>query len=108
MRTVGVDLASQPAKTAICTIEWADGTANVEALGLGRLNGRILDDLALPAAMRLADKAAIDAPLDGQHRSSAQSRRLTGLTLLAANARNWNAEQQTSSSISAPPSSHYR
>ncbi|WP_396908867.1 DUF429 domain-containing protein [Mycolicibacterium sp.] len=62
MRTVGVDLASQPAKTAICTIEWAGGAANVEALGLGRLNGRILDDRELLAAMRLADKAAIDAP----------------------------------------------
>ncbi len=25
MRTLGVDLASQPAKTGICVVEWGDG-----------------------------------------------------------------------------------
>lgn len=31
MRTLGVDLASQPKNTALCTIEWSEHSARVAA-----------------------------------------------------------------------------
>ncbi|MFV8243429.1 DUF429 domain-containing protein [Mycolicibacterium peregrinum] len=37
-------------------------SATIETLGLGHLNGRILDDRELLGGLRQADKAAIDAP----------------------------------------------
>jgi predicted nuclease with RNAse H fold len=56
MRTLGIDLAAQPANTSICTMEWGPGRPLVSALRSG------LDDAALLEAMEGADKVAIDAP----------------------------------------------
>src|SRR5919108_1269689 len=56
MRTVGIDLAAEPVGTAACEIIWLDGTA------YGRLHGGDLDDDALLALIRSADKAGIDCP----------------------------------------------
>lgn len=33
MRTIGIDVASQDARTAICSIRWEDGFAEIEPLG---------------------------------------------------------------------------
>lgn len=56
MRTLGIDLAAQPANTAGCTIEWGPGRPLVSELRSG------LDDEALLEAIAAADKVAIDAP----------------------------------------------
>ena len=56
MRTLGIDLAAQPANTAACTIEWEPGRPIVSELRSG------LDDEALLEAIARADKVAIDAP----------------------------------------------
>jgi hypothetical protein len=60
--TVGIDLASQPEKTAVCVINWGNGSAEVTALSRGTFHGRALDDLALLEIADTADKTAIDAP----------------------------------------------
>ncbi|MGJ0120767.1 DUF429 domain-containing protein [Williamsia sp. MIQD14] len=56
MRTVGVDLAAEPAKTACAVVEWAAGRAEVTALRLGA------DDAVLVAAADGADRVGVDAP----------------------------------------------
>jgi predicted nuclease with RNAse H fold len=56
VRTLGIDLAAQPANTSACTIEWGPGRPVVSDLGSG------LDDEALLDAIARADKAGIDAP----------------------------------------------
>jgi predicted nuclease with RNAse H fold len=57
MITAGVDLASQPAHTAACLIEWSDQLANVGSLSVG------IDDDAILRLIRTADKLGIDVPL---------------------------------------------
>lgn len=62
--TLGIDLASQPKNTAICTIEWADGAAEVKRLLHGRAQREALDNDALRAELEAGHaKVAIDAPL---------------------------------------------
>ncbi len=56
MRVVGVDLATEPARTAVAVLGWDDGKAVVEDLRIGA------DDEAVLAALAAADKAGIDAP----------------------------------------------
>ena len=56
MRVVGVDLAAEPARTAMAALGWDDGKAVVEDLRVGA------DDEAVLAALAAADKAGIDAP----------------------------------------------
>ena len=56
MRTVGIDLAAQPANTSACTVEWGPGRPVVSHLRSG------LDDDALLEAIEGADKVGIDAP----------------------------------------------
>lgn len=57
MITLGIDLASQPKNTALCSITWDGGGASVKRLELG------VNDVALVDAMHDAAKVAIDAPL---------------------------------------------
>jgi predicted nuclease with RNAse H fold len=58
--TVGIDLSSDPARTAACAVAWRDGHATVDALEMG------LDDGALHERIRRVDAAGgvtgIDAP----------------------------------------------
>ena len=56
MLTLGIDLASQPKKTAGCLITWADHGARVVDLKLGLTNDDIL------SLAERADIVAIDAP----------------------------------------------
>ena len=56
MRTLGIDLAAQPANTSACAIEWGTGRPIVSELRSG------LDDDHLIDAIEDADKVAIDAP----------------------------------------------
>jgi hypothetical protein len=57
MLTAGVDLASQSAHTACCTIEWADHRASVTDLTVG------VDDDRITALIATVDKLGIDTPL---------------------------------------------
>src|SRR4051812_32491569 len=54
--TLGIDLAAQPANTALCRIQWGHGQARIDRLENG------LDDDALTTAFRTAAITAIDAP----------------------------------------------
>jgi predicted nuclease with RNAse H fold len=54
--TVGVDLAAQPAKTAVAVIAWADGRACVESLAMKATDEQVLE------AIDGAEVAGIDAP----------------------------------------------
>lgn len=56
MRTLGIDLAAQPANTSACVIDWSREIPTVMELGSG------LNDDELLEALTLADKAGIDAP----------------------------------------------
>ncbi|GAC66872.1 DUF429 domain-containing protein [Gordonia soli] len=56
MRTVGIDLAAAPTKTAIATIEWAPGAARVVDVTMPA------DDTAIARAVEGADRVGIDAP----------------------------------------------
>jgi predicted nuclease with RNAse H fold len=56
VRTLGIDLAAQPANTSACAIEWGPGRPIVSDLRSG------LDDEALLGAIEGAEKVAIDAP----------------------------------------------
>jgi predicted nuclease with RNAse H fold len=56
VRTLGIDLAAQPANTGACAIEWGAGRPIVSELRSG------LDDDLLIGAIEDADKVAIDAP----------------------------------------------
>jgi len=55
-RTLGIDLASQPATTAGCVIDWAVTGATVRAVLVG------LDDAAVVALVNGCEKVGIDAP----------------------------------------------
>jgi predicted nuclease with RNAse H fold len=56
VRTLGIDLAAQPANTSACAVEWGPGRPIVSQLRSG------LDDETLLEAIAGADKVAIDAP----------------------------------------------
>ena len=56
MRTLGIDLAAQPANTSACAIEWGTGRPIVSELRSG------LDDDHLIDAIEDGDRVAIDAP----------------------------------------------
>jgi predicted nuclease with RNAse H fold len=56
VRTLGIDLAAQPANTSACAIEWGPGRPIVSDLRSG------LNDEALLDAIERAEKVAIDAP----------------------------------------------
>ena len=56
MVTLGVDLASQPKRTATCLVRWHRGSARVESLSLGAT------DRDLHELFRRADKIGFDAP----------------------------------------------
>jgi predicted nuclease with RNAse H fold len=56
VRVVGVDLAAEPARTAVAVLGWDNGKAVVEDLRVGA------DDEAVLTALAAADKAGIDAP----------------------------------------------
>ncbi|MCY3599262.1 MAG: DUF429 domain-containing protein [Gemmatimonadetes bacterium] len=56
MVTLGIDLASQPKRTATCLIRWDRGSARIEALSLGAT------DANLHELFGRADKIGIDAP----------------------------------------------
>lgn len=56
MRTLGVDLASKPKKTAVCLIEWGAHAAAVVEVRTGVHDHEILE------AARCADAVGIDAP----------------------------------------------
>ena len=43
MRTVGVDLAAEPKKTALAVIDWSDGVARVESVRLGAGNDAVTE-----------------------------------------------------------------
>lgn len=56
MRTVGVDLAAEPKKTALAVVDWSDGVARVESIRLGVGNDAIAE------AVLACDRTGIDAP----------------------------------------------
>jgi predicted nuclease with RNAse H fold len=56
VRTLGIDLAAQPANTSACAIEWGPGRPIVSELRSGLADDTLLD------AISDADKVAIDAP----------------------------------------------
>ncbi len=56
VRTVGVDLAAEPAKTAVAVVDWTPGRAVVTALTVG------MDDAAVLSASTGADRIGVDAP----------------------------------------------
>jgi len=56
MRTVGIDLAAEPAKTAVATVDWSGGLARVVDLRLGATDDHLVE------AVLGADKCGIDAP----------------------------------------------
>jgi predicted nuclease with RNAse H fold len=56
MITLGVDLAADPKRTALCWIRWKSGTAEAYDAGCGA------DDEALLRSFKTADEVGIDAP----------------------------------------------
>ena len=56
MRTVGIDLAAEPAKTAVAMVDWSGGSARVVDLRLGATDDHLVE------AVLGADKCGIDAP----------------------------------------------
>jgi hypothetical protein len=66
MRTLGVDLAAQPTKTALCLIDWGTDRATVVDVRVGVSDQDIIDsasELNLPSAeSALGDAIGIDAP----------------------------------------------
>ena len=57
MITAGIDLASQPDRTAACVVDWSDGRAQVV-----ELRGDVDDDL-ITSLIRRSDWTGIDVPL---------------------------------------------
>jgi hypothetical protein len=55
--TVGVDVASQDARTAICSIRWDDGIGRIEPLATGA------SDADIRRCVEAADQAGVDIPL---------------------------------------------
>ncbi|MGH9297505.1 MAG: hypothetical protein ACRDZP_05955 [Acidimicrobiales bacterium] len=70
MRSLGIDLAAQPGRTASCSIVWGDRSARVERLlGPGAGGGgsasrgpTVLNDDTLVALAADADRIGIDCP----------------------------------------------
>ncbi len=60
MRTLGIDLASQDIRTAVCSIDWSGPRPVVSTPALDRGKGR--DDAALVDLIESHDKTGIDAP----------------------------------------------
>jgi predicted nuclease with RNAse H fold len=58
VRTLGIDLAAQPERTAVCAVTWEDDTALVEVVP-----GRHDDDELLTLLTGAWDKIGIDCPL---------------------------------------------
>jgi predicted nuclease with RNAse H fold len=56
--TVGIDVASQDDRTAICAVRWTGGGARIEPLG-----SRGADDAAVVRSIDRADRVGIDIPL---------------------------------------------
>jgi predicted nuclease with RNAse H fold len=56
VRTLGIDLAAQPANTSACAIDWSSGSPKASELRSGLADDQLLD------AISSADKVAIDAP----------------------------------------------
>jgi hypothetical protein len=54
---VGVDLAAEPANTAVARIRWTESSSEVQAVGVG------VDDPVLVEEITASDKAGIDCPL---------------------------------------------
>lgn len=57
-RTLGIDLAAQPERTAVCAVEWDGGSALAEVLPGRHDDARLLDLMRQPW-----DKIGIDCPL---------------------------------------------
>jgi len=57
VRTAGIDLAADDARTAIAEIRWSAGIAELERLVVG------VDDTMVLDAIRCSDKAGVDCPL---------------------------------------------
>jgi predicted nuclease with RNAse H fold len=57
VRTVGVDLAAEPKKTAVAVVDWRDGHAVVDSVAVGQTDAEIIERVVA------ADKAGIDCPL---------------------------------------------
>jgi predicted nuclease with RNAse H fold len=58
VRTIGIDVASQDARTAICGIRWEDGYAEIEPIGTpGASDDQIL------RSIEGADRVGVDIPL---------------------------------------------
>jgi predicted nuclease with RNAse H fold len=57
VKTVGIDLAAEPKKTAVAVLEWSRGQVSVEHLALGQRDADILE------VVLTADKAGFDCPL---------------------------------------------
>ena len=57
MITAGVDLAAEPARTALATVRWSSGRASVLSLSLG------VDDAHIAEAALSAAKLGLDCPL---------------------------------------------
>jgi predicted nuclease with RNAse H fold len=58
MRTTGIDVASQDARTAICSIRWEDGFAEIEPLGAAGAS-----DAEIRSHIDDADRVGVDIPL---------------------------------------------
>ncbi|HVC05538.1 MAG TPA: DUF429 domain-containing protein [Candidatus Acidoferrales bacterium] len=58
MRTIGIDVASQDAGTAICSIRWEDGFAEIEPLGPPGAS-----DDQIHRSIESADRVGVDIPL---------------------------------------------
>jgi predicted nuclease with RNAse H fold len=56
VRTLGIDLAAQPANTSTCLLDWTGEVPSISELRTGLSDGELLD------ATALADKVGIDAP----------------------------------------------
>jgi predicted nuclease with RNAse H fold len=57
VRTVGVDLAAEPKKTAVAVLEWRAGQAVVEHVAVGQRDPQIIE------LILASDKAGIDCPI---------------------------------------------
>jgi hypothetical protein len=62
VRTLGIDLAAQPANTSVCAIDWGPSAPVLSDLRAG------VNDEALLEAISEADKVGIDAPGSGAQR----------------------------------------
>jgi len=60
MTTVGIDLSTQPRKTALCRVTWHSGHARIDRLESG--DGDRLEEQVLEFAENAEKKIAIDAP----------------------------------------------